>query len=493
MNRVFSYILLAISAFMSYIIPASAHPLDISSTVLSLGWANTIAGTTYFHTYEVGVMLSRLWYDVSDVGLFNSYHEDIIQYFHQNFAAYSDDMRCQVSDIRIPKKEAYEMLSRGVEVRYMITCPTKPKNISIHLDFFLDFPLQTNRISIVGVDGKELLFKVGTPQAPIIHYQMGSKINPIDTDGDGLSDEEELVYKTDPLNPDTDGDFYYDGEEVNFWWSPINPDPSPGQKRRTAYPDTINLRPDSTVAQDVQDRSLASIWIWGSIFENLLKKIGMTISREEVTAFPIIFAITVFLGFLHALGPGHAKGLLSGIMVHKDASFFSGMKFILIFSLTHILDIFFLFLIIHFLFQFVDAGILLTGVQKTSAIILLWLWFYLMYRAFRGRLDEPEETWGYSTWRITLLAIIAWLAPCSFWWSLFFMLMSLGKTDWIPPLIFAIALGIFICLFSILVVLYYTKKTSYSKFHSLSRYSVRFSAILIFVIWMYLTTSNFGL
>ena len=36
-----------------------------------------------------------------------------------------------------------------------------------------------------------------------------------DTDGDGLNDGEEKTHKTDPLNPDTDGDGLKDGDEVN--------------------------------------------------------------------------------------------------------------------------------------------------------------------------------------------------------------------------------------------------------------------------------------
>ena len=40
---------------------------------------------------------------------------------------------------------------------------------------------------------------------------------PADTDGDGLTDEEEAVIGTDPLNPDTDGDGITDGDEVNIY------------------------------------------------------------------------------------------------------------------------------------------------------------------------------------------------------------------------------------------------------------------------------------
>lgn len=49
------------------------------------------------------------------------------------------------------------------------------------------------------------------------------KTNPllVDTDGDGLSDYEEVkIHGTDPLNPDTDGDGYSDGEEVKSGHNP---------------------------------------------------------------------------------------------------------------------------------------------------------------------------------------------------------------------------------------------------------------------------------
>ncbi len=47
-----------------------------------------------------------------------------------------------------------------------------------------------------------------------------------DTDGDGLNDGEEVnKYKTDPLNPDTDGDGLSDGDEViKYKTDPLNPD-----------------------------------------------------------------------------------------------------------------------------------------------------------------------------------------------------------------------------------------------------------------------------
>lgn len=46
-----------------------------------------------------------------------------------------------------------------------------------------------------------------------------------DIDQDGLFDEEEPLYRTDPLNKDTDGDGFLDGEEVAAGCSPISTSP----------------------------------------------------------------------------------------------------------------------------------------------------------------------------------------------------------------------------------------------------------------------------
>jgi len=45
-----------------------------------------------------------------------------------------------------------------------------------------------------------------------------------DTDGDGLSDIQEVQMGTDPLNADTDGDTIKDGDEASYHTDPLNPD-----------------------------------------------------------------------------------------------------------------------------------------------------------------------------------------------------------------------------------------------------------------------------
>lgn len=53
---------------------------------------------------------------------------------------------------------------------------------------------------------------------------LGTNPNNKDTDGDGLSDYDEVVkYKTNPLKADTDGDGFPDGQEVKSGYNPLGP------------------------------------------------------------------------------------------------------------------------------------------------------------------------------------------------------------------------------------------------------------------------------
>src|SRR5205823_14967458 len=47
----------------------------------------------------------------------------------------------------------------------------------------------------------------------------------LDSDGDGLTDDQEVDLGTDPLSADTDGDGIPDGREVSLGLDPLIPDP----------------------------------------------------------------------------------------------------------------------------------------------------------------------------------------------------------------------------------------------------------------------------
>jgi hypothetical protein len=61
-----------------------------------------------------------------------------------------------------------------------------------------------------------------------------------DSDHDGLSDCDEIVYGTNPFNPDTDGDGYFDGEEVATGYGPLDPDSNPKTGKKSTIPTAAN-------------------------------------------------------------------------------------------------------------------------------------------------------------------------------------------------------------------------------------------------------------
>lgn len=89
-------------------------------------------------------------------------------------------------------------------------------------------PLNLGRVDLRPIDVrwvKKQLFAWNRNARPTAHGLA------IDSDGDGLTDEEELQLGTDPGNPDTDGDGISDGVEVRLGalgYDPLRPDVVPG-------------------------------------------------------------------------------------------------------------------------------------------------------------------------------------------------------------------------------------------------------------------------
>ena len=58
---------------------------------------------------------------------------------------------------------------------------------------------------------------------PLLFWSVPSlAATPLDSDNDGLSDELELKFKTDPHNPDSDFDGFKDGNEVDWGYNPLS-------------------------------------------------------------------------------------------------------------------------------------------------------------------------------------------------------------------------------------------------------------------------------
>lgn len=94
----------------------------------------------------------------------------------------------------------------------------------------------------------------------------------LDSDQDGLSDNEEKSYGTDPNNPDSDGDGYSDGAEVKSGYNPTKP--APGDKIADDSP-SEKLK-DLEIANNISDDN--------NLTEKLSAEIAARMSDEDAVS-----------------------------------------------------------------------------------------------------------------------------------------------------------------------------------------------------------------
>lgn len=152
----------------------------------------------------------------------------------------------------------------------------------------------------------------------------------VDTDGDGIPDEEERIYRTDPNKLDTDGDYYTDYEEVTMGWNPIKAGLSPGQTTRDKMPDILSTPPvgitqnksvDQYDSRYIKQTNLLDTGFGNTQLRDTLKAITETFRDLSFGSFWYIFSLVVLLGFVHAIGPGHSKGFLVSYVIDREKGF----------------------------------------------------------------------------------------------------------------------------------------------------------------------------
>ncbi len=212
-----------------------AHPLDISSSTYTIDGAR-VSATTYFHTYEAERLLRE--HKISLNTSEDYYKNSLVfeDYIRERVVVKNNGTPCQIGNISLIHKEMYEIISEGLGAEYSFTCSEPIQTITIDLGFFIEYELQTNRLRLYNLaNGGDittpLVYKVLNPLVKSYTHDLSdTKVQKlVDTDNDGISDEEERIYRTDPTKMDTDGDFYTDYEEVTMGWNPIKAAVSPGQ------------------------------------------------------------------------------------------------------------------------------------------------------------------------------------------------------------------------------------------------------------------------
>ncbi|MFH0969783.1 MAG: hypothetical protein V1804_04705 [Patescibacteria group bacterium] len=94
-----------------------------------------------------------------------------------------------------------------------------------------------------------------------------------DSDQDGLSNDEEKTYGTDPYNPDTDGDGYSDGIEVKSGYNPLKP--APGDKIVNQDSLLISSKQEKVAGTSAEKESAVNLT------EELSAKVNSLITQSE--------------------------------------------------------------------------------------------------------------------------------------------------------------------------------------------------------------------
>ena len=488
-----------------------AHPIDISSSFLSFS-KNYLNITTYFHSYEIEYLLTKN--NIKFKSVYEYYkHEDIIKnYIKQNIKLELEQNKCEIEKIEIMQLEEYQILSTWLEINYNFKCEKYIKNWIIKVSFFDNFPLQTNQMVFYDLnDNSTVPFETIVLTSKIQDYEFDlenkNKKCIVDSDWDGLSDEQELIHKTDSFLVDTDWDFYTDYEEIFYSWLALDKNMWPNQTLRTEIPKDIlqKIKQNIKTKEDCEkqnflttkiskDTWLLSSWFWNEYFINTMKKLSDFINKISKENFLYIFLIIIWLWFIHAMWPGHSKSLLISYVLDKNKSFWDWFLYIIIFTLTHLIDIVLLFVITKVIFSFYDISNYMLYIQRFSLLIVLVFSLYLIFKSYKNL--KPSSTSSYQVdnlccekkdfkWSI-LLWFVAWLAPCTFGWSIFLLLFSVWSFEFILPMILALWIWIFLCLLVILTLTYILRKKVFEKISLFSKYSSLISASILFVLSVYL-------
>lgn len=487
-----------------------AHPLDISSSFLSFN-KNFLNITTYFHSYEIEYLLNSR--NIAFQSVYDYYeHTDVMkEYIGENIVLNFPENTCKMVKFDVLESEEYQILSTGIEINYSFECQKEISEWEISVSFFDNFPLQTNQMTFYNLNTN-----TSTPFDSVVltskiqnyPFHLGNERFQcvIDSDGDELSDEQELIHKTDPFLLDSDGDLYTDYEEIFHSWNALDNNYWPSQEPRIQIPSDIEKKATENIQtkEDCekklsfstkvgQDTGLLTTWFWNEYFIATMKTISNYIHEISQENIWYILIVVVGLWYIHALGPGHSKSLLISYILDKNKSFFDGFLYATIFTLTHLLDIIVLFLITKVLFNFYDVSNYMLYIQRFSLFILLFFSIYLMRKSYK--MIKNPSVWETDIFLkenkkdikgSLLIWFIAGLAPCTFWWSIFLLLFSTGNLGLIFPMILALGLGIFLCLLSILVVTFLLRRKVFEKIKFFSEYSSLFSSSVLFLLSIYL-------
>jgi len=523
------------------VIPACAHPLDISLTTLQV-LPSGLSATTYIHPYELSLLAESQGLSLQETGILGL-SKSLLDYFNERFKVCGRRGVLNKKNLVFEGEELYQILARGVCLNFLIAIERDEYPITFEVDLFVEFfKTQTNKLILLDASGQpypgsrevyltarrtQWSFDLNHPDFSAEHDDLS------DADGDGMTDRQERLYGMDPGNPDTDGDGYSDFIEFSFGWDPFDKTPSPGQSREAvaqsnwsgplqeerpkksipkdeisaekearsetieqaevtekALPQDGKLEPaDIPVPQNLIEQHQISDWkITRSKFlEGVLAKLTRTVREGFTFGSMLSLLLSIFaLGFFHASMPGHGKGVLFSYLAQERRRFRHALRFIITFTVTHLIDVVILSFGLRILssaYQSARVSQILKFIGGTGLIMIAVFMIFMGIRNLRKRnaslSHKTEEKKAPRTGGAAVLGFLTGLAPCPFGWAILMILLSLGKVELIPLIITVFGLGIFAFLLLLTLGVIFLRVVMLELFSKFSRYSQLVSGVLL--------------
>lgn len=363
--------IICISLGLGMPVPVGAHPLDISDTSITLRSQSAI-GTTWIHPVELDhILISSGGVDPSSLSIESYYeHISIVTDYLQEHLILRDDQNeiCTYSNWSTePDRAIDETFLRGFPVNYMLTCQDSLEYPEVEMTFLTEIPLQTNKLRLYRQADSDPYPKAltntvlnRTKRSLTLTFDTSHH----DTDGDGLSDNDEQLYHTDMQNADTDRDGYSDTEEVYNSWDPLSRELSHGQSRRESTENSPK-RISEPSSQLMNTTLLGSTW-----YEAALREIR-TLLEPGHHSILLLCLLVGILGMIHALGPGHAKTLLALQILEREIRLRHVFLLTGAFTLIHLLDIIIVTLLARYLLDYTSVARGLTYLTALSPYLIL--------------------------------------------------------------------------------------------------------------------------
>ena len=496
--------LFILSTFIFQAQSTFAHPLDITHSDIYVEDNNqVITGQSFVHPFLIGLLLETKNIKIQSSNDFYNYADIIGNYLNEKVKISNNDFSCIMTDLNIPPLDEFEIMGSGLEIDWSVKCHKEIEKLEITNTLFIEYSnLQTNKINIFHNNEKQeiqqgnkniseiiLTYKVFSARFDFQNKE-NNKIDFNDKDNDGLSDEEEILYATNPELADTDNDGYNDKEEIENGWDPLFSEISPGQIKLEEKEENEHNHEEINITSELKkhDEESGHNHLQSGLFQSFLEKLKGLFENDNLISNIYIFILIFILGTLHAVQPGHGKSILISYLIEHNKKTKDAVVFISTMTLTHLGDLVILAIIFKFLSGTSNFYSFVNYLKEASAYILLIIAIYYLINVFIKNQNKTPHCCSKhkASPKASLLGFIAGIAPCAIGWSIMIILFSLNKEAWILPSVIVFGLGIWSSLFLLSIIILKSKKLLTNKFQKFTKYSSALSAILLLAVAIYL-------